>query len=72
MTSYPSIQTDLKNAGANWVDEPVVVDSGLVTSRSPKDLEPFCDKMVEEFGEGLHPRDHANIDQLAEATRTSA
>src|SRR6185436_7692453 len=47
MTSYTSIQTDLKNAGANWVDEEVVVDDGLVTSRSPDDLSAFCPKVVE-------------------------
>ncbi|MFA0960804.1 type 1 glutamine amidotransferase domain-containing protein [Roseivirga sp. BDSF3-8] len=49
MTSYNSIQTDLKNAGANWVDEQVVVDRGLITSRNPDDLEAFCEKMIEEF-----------------------
>jgi protease I len=54
MTSYPSIQTDLKNAGANWVDQEVVVDEGLVTSRSPRDLEAFCSKVVEEMCEGVH------------------
>lgn len=54
MTSYPSIQTDLKNAGVTWVDEEVVVDNGLVTSRSPKDMEPFIKKMLEEIGEGKH------------------
>jgi protease I len=54
MTSFPSIATDLKNAGAEWVDEEVVVDQGLVTSRSPKDLRAFCDKMVEEISEGVH------------------
>lgn len=54
MTSYPSIKTDLKNAGANWVDKEVVVDSGLVTSRSPRDLEAFNKKMIEEIGEGQH------------------
>jgi protease I len=54
MTSYPSIQTDLKNAGANWVDREVVVDNGLVTSRSPDDLEAFCSKVVEEMCEGVH------------------
>ena len=54
MTSYPSIQTDLKNAGANWVDKEVVVDNGLVTSRSPKDLDAFNKKIVEEFAEGKH------------------
>jgi len=54
MTSYPSIKTDLINAGVNWVDEEVVVDQGLTTSRSPKDLPAFCDKMLEEFSEGVH------------------
>lgn len=56
MTSYPSIQTDLKNAGVNWVDKEVVVDNGLVTSRSPKDLDAFNRKIVEEFAEGVHQR----------------
>ena len=54
MTSYASIQTDLKNAGANWVDEEVVVDEGLVSSRWPDDLPAFCAKVVEELGEGQH------------------
>jgi protease I len=54
LTSYPSIKTDLTNAGANWVDEEVVVDNGLVTSRKPADLPAFCEKMVEEIGEGIH------------------
>jgi protease I len=56
MTSYPSIQTDLKNAGANWVDEEVVVDNGLVTSRRPDDLPAFNRKMIEEISEGVHAR----------------
>lgn len=54
MTSVRSIRTDLRNAGANVVDEEVVVDDGLVTSRTPDDLEAFCHKLVEEIGEGRH------------------
>jgi protease I len=54
MTSWPSLKTDLKNAGANWVDREVVVDRGLVTSRKPDDLPAFCRKMIEEFREGEH------------------
>jgi protease I len=54
MTSWPSLQADLRNAGAEWVDEPVVVDQGLVTSRKPDDLPVFCTRMVEAFAEGRH------------------
>jgi len=54
VTSYPSLKTDLENAGALWTDEEVVTDKGLVTSRTPKDLPAFCRKMVEEFAEGPH------------------
>jgi protease I len=54
MTSWPSLQVDLRNAGAEWVDEEVVVDNGLVTSRKPDDLPAFCAKMIEEFAEGRH------------------
>jgi protease I len=53
-TSYHSIKTDMKNAGADWVDEPVVVDKGLVTSRKPDDLKQFSEKLIEEFAEGRH------------------
>jgi protease I len=55
LTSYESIQTDLKNAGAEWVDEEVVVDQSLVTSRKPDDLPAFNQKLVEEIAEGKHP-----------------
>ena len=54
VTSYPSLKTDLINAGANWVDQEVVVDNGLITSRNPNDLPAFCRKMIEEIAEGVH------------------
>jgi protease I len=54
ITSYPSLKTDLKNAGANWVDEQVAVDRGVVSSRKPDDLPAFNEKMIEEFAEGQH------------------
>ena len=60
MTSYPSIRTDLQNAGADWVDAEVVVDRGLVTSRKPDDLPAFNRKMLEEFAEGRHPSAQAS------------
>jgi deglycase len=63
VTSYPSLQTDIRNAGGNWVDEEVVVDSGLVTSRKPDDIPAFNAKLVEEFAEGVHEeqREKAHI-----------
>jgi deglycase len=54
VTSWPSLETDIRNAGGNWVDEEVVVDSGLVTSRKPDDIPAFNSKIVEEFAEGIH------------------
>jgi protease I len=54
VTSFPSIRTDLKNAGAEWVDREVVVDQGLVTSRKPDDIPAFNAKIIEEFAEGRH------------------
>jgi protease I len=65
VTSWPSLQTDIRNAGGSWVDEEVHVDSGLVTSRKPDDLPAFCAKLVEEFAEGVHQRQ-------AEATRQAS
>jgi protease I len=59
VTSFPSLRTDIRNAGGNWVDQQVQVDNGLVTSRSPSDLPAFCAKMVEEFAEGKHVRQMA-------------
>ena len=55
LTSWPSLKTDLENAGATWVDEEVHVDEGLTSSRKPDDLPAFCAKIVEEFAEGRHP-----------------
>jgi protease I len=54
LTSWPSLQTDIRNAGGNWVDKEVVVDGGLVTSRKPDDIRAFCEKMIEEITEGSH------------------
>ena len=59
MTSFSSIKDDLINAGANWVDQEVVVDQGFVTSRNPKDLPAFNSKLIEEIKEGKHQRQHA-------------
>jgi len=56
LTSWPSLQTDLRNAGATWIDRECVVDNGLVTSRKPDDIPAFNRKMIEEFAEGRHSR----------------
>ena len=60
LTSWPSLQTDLRNAGAEWVDEEVHVDNGLVSSRKPDDLEAFNAKLLEEFAEGVHEGQRAS------------
>ena len=61
ITSWPSLQTDVRNAGGRWVDEEVVVDEGLVSSRKPDDLPAFCTKIVEEFCEGEHAGQRAGV-----------
>jgi protease I len=61
LTSWPSLETDIRNAGGNWVDEEVHVDQGLVTSRKPDDLPAFCSKMIEEIGEGIHEGQKASV-----------
>ncbi len=60
VTSWPSLRTDLKNAGAQWVDEECVCDEGLVTSRNPDDIPAFCEKAIEEFAEGKHAKQSAS------------
>lgn len=65
LTSWPAIQTDVRNAGGEWVDEPVVVDRGLVTSRGPADLAAFNAKMIEEIGEGYHAKMAASLGERA-------
>jgi len=56
LTSWPTLRTDVENAGGTWVDEEVVVDEGIVTSRKPDDIARFNDKIIEEFAEGRHER----------------
>jgi len=66
MTSYPSVKRDLINAGADWVDESVVTDQGLVTSRKPDDIPAFNKKIIEEFREGIHDRNFIDADVIEE------
>ena len=66
LTSWPAIKTDVKNAGGNWVNEEVVVDNGLVTSRKPDDIPAFNEKMIEEFAEGRHEAQAAAVDATLE------
>jgi protease I len=68
ITSWPSLQTDIRNAGGNWVDQEVVVDAGLVSSRKPDDLPAFCARIVEEFAEGEHEE---QARKTAEAVRSA-
>ena len=68
VTSWPTLQTDLRNAGAEWVDREVVVDDGLVTSRKPDDIPAFNAKMIEEFAEGKHERQGAAVSREATAS----
>jgi protease I len=65
LTSWPTLQTDIRNAGGNWVDEQVVVDDGLVTSRKPDDIPAFNEKMIEEFCEGRHAAHRVTADATA-------
>src|SRR5918994_3921783 len=70
LTSYPSLQTDIRNAGGEWVDEEVVTDQGLVTSRNPGDLPAFNKKLIEEFAEGRHEAQAAKTKQAVNAEAT--
>jgi protease I len=72
VTSWPSLQTDIRNAGGDWVDSEVVMDQGLVTSRKPADLPAFNRKMIEEFAEGIHTRAPVRADIGAQIDRPSA
>jgi len=67
LTSWPSVKTDIRNAGGKWVDQEVVVDNGLVTSREPDDLPEFCAKAVEEFAEGVHAERGVGAEEVSES-----
>lgn len=64
LTSFPSLQTDIRNAGGTWVDEEVHVDKGLVTSRKPDDIPAFNEKLIEEFAEGEHEHEHEHEQEV--------
>jgi protease I len=70
LTSFPSIQTDIRNAGGNWVDEEVHVDQGLVTSRKPDDIPAFNEKLIEEFAEGRHVEQAQKTERAIHAEAT--
>jgi protease I len=70
LTSFPSLQTDIRNAGGNWVDEEVHVDQGLVTSRKPDDIPAFNRKLIEEFAEGRHEAQAVKTRQAVNAEAT--
>jgi len=72
LTSWPSLQTDIRNAGGDWVDREVVTDEGLVTSRKPDDIPAFNRKMIEEFAEGEHPASQRRADAATQSTRNEA
>ncbi len=61
LTSFPTLKVDIRNAGGEWVDEEIVTDGGLVTSRKPDALPAFCEKIVEEFAEGRHQRQAQSV-----------
>lgn len=74
VTSWPSLKKDLENAGAQWIDQEVIVDRGLVTSRKPEDLSAFTQKMIEEFAEGQHidhPIDRATGEGMPDIRKTA-
>jgi protease I len=70
LTSFPSLQTDIRNAGGTWVDEEVHVDQGLVTSRKPDDIAAFNDKLIEEFAEGRHVEQAQKTEQAIHSEAT--
>ena len=72
LTSWPSVKTDIRNAGGTWVDEEVHVDAGFVTSRNPDDLPAFISKAIEEFGEGEHEKQREQAKETSPGARTSA